>query len=627
LRRGDAETPRRGDAELKEGANPRPGNVVAWAQDDLGRDRSVMPAPVAASPRPRVPASAARLLRCPWTVTFFALAFFTLALGPRWVARDTYVTADEDNWMRRAGGFAWGIAHGRLGRTYQNGHPGVLTMELAILGQGPGGAERFGDPVTGNPTLVASVPGFFEGLVDARRAFALATAGLVVGLGLVFWRLFGLGAAVFGGLLLALDPFYLGHSQLVHLDAVLAGCMGLAVLCGLVRWGDLAGSRGWVVGCGMFSGLALLAKAPAIYLFVLIPLLATWLAAVKISRVDAVRSRQSGAEPDNPRKQRSGGVGWRLVVGDLALWLASSLATFVALWPSLWVNPLSTVTRMLEFARETGGQPHEQGSFFLSQPVVDPGPLFYLVAVPLRLSPVTTLGLLALGLVAWRMRTALEPERARLILVLLGYVVGFGVFMTMAPKKFDRYLLPAFPVLDLLAGLGLWLAARGLLKRLSISPSLVLAILIFALAAWPLLSVFPHYLAYYNPLLGGGQAAVRAIPVGQGEGLVEAARWLNARPGAENLHVASDSFDVLKSTFVGGGETLRDRVSASTDYVVLYVYQTQIAHSPRVALEYSGHEPEYTVRLNGIEYARVYRGPRRPAEAERADRPAGDANG
>jgi len=47
----------------------------------------------------------------------FAAAVFLLALVPRWVARDTYVTADEDNWMRRAGGFAWGVAYGRLGRT------------------------------------------------------------------------------------------------------------------------------------------------------------------------------------------------------------------------------------------------------------------------------------------------------------------------------------------------------------------------------------------------------------------------------------------------------------------------------------------------------------------------------
>src|SRR5215210_1564970 len=198
-------------------------------------------------------------------VAVLALALFALALVPRWLGRDVFVTSDEDSWMRRAGGFAYGMSHGLPGRTYQNGHPGVLTMELAILGQGPGGAEQYADPVTGNPRLVTAVPGFFEGLVEARRAFALANAGLVVLLALLTWRLFGGGPAVIAGLLLALDPFYLAHSQLVHLDALLAGCMGLAALCGLIRWGA-GGGRRWVITGGMFSGLALLAKVPAVFL-------------------------------------------------------------------------------------------------------------------------------------------------------------------------------------------------------------------------------------------------------------------------------------------------------------------------------------------------------------------------
>jgi hypothetical protein len=137
--------------------------------------------------------------------------------------------------------------------------------------------------------------------------------------------------------------------------------------------------------------------------------------------------------------------------------------------------------------------------------------------------------------------------------------------------------------------------------------------LLVALAAWPFLSVFPHYLAYYNPLLGGGASAVKAIPVGEGEGLTEVARWLNTQPGARGLSVVSDSFDVLQATFVGSGETLRDRVPASADYVVLYNYQTQIGHSPHVVAEYAQRTPEFTVRLNEIDYARVYRGPHRAA--------------
>jgi hypothetical protein len=275
---------------------------------------------------------------------------------------------------------------------------------------------------------------------------------------------------------------------------------------------------------------------------------------------------------------------------------------------------------MISFARETGGQPHEQGSFFLGQPVADPGPLFYLVAAPLRLSPVALLGLATLALVAWRWRSVIAPSQWRLVLALLAYAGGFWLFMTLGAKKFDRYLLPVFPVLDVLAAIGLvgaWkVLSRSAGRRLARLPAVALAFAL-GLAAWPVLAVYPHYLAYYNPLLGGGAVAIRAIPVGEGEGLAEVSRWLNAQPGASDLRVVSDSYDALQATFIGSGEALRDRVPPSADYVVLYAYQTQIVHSPRVQADYAARTPEYVVRLNGIEYARVYRSARERSAGER----------
>src|SRR5688500_15033013 len=58
-------------------------------------------------------------------LTVAALAFvFVTALVARLLASDLVITADEDNWMRRAGGFTYGLLNGQFGRTYQNGHPG-----------------------------------------------------------------------------------------------------------------------------------------------------------------------------------------------------------------------------------------------------------------------------------------------------------------------------------------------------------------------------------------------------------------------------------------------------------------------------------------------------------------------
>ena len=54
--------------------------------------------------------------------------YFLLALFPRMLNLGLFPTSDEDSWMRRTGGFTFGLVNGQLGRTYQNGHPGVTTM-------------------------------------------------------------------------------------------------------------------------------------------------------------------------------------------------------------------------------------------------------------------------------------------------------------------------------------------------------------------------------------------------------------------------------------------------------------------------------------------------------------------
>jgi hypothetical protein len=515
-----------------------------------------------------------------------ALVLFTLALTPRWTARDVFVTSDEDSWMRRAGGFAYGLSHGLPGRTYQNGHPGVLTMELAILGQGPGGAERFADPVTGAPRVTTKVPGFFDGLVEARRSFALASALLVVLITLLAWRLLGAGPALAGGLLLALDPFFLAHSQLVHTDALLAGLTCAATLCALVRWAAQGGRR-WVVAGGVLSGLALLAKVPAVYLGLSVPLLAVLLS----------RRRSAPA-----------------LLTDLALWGLVGLATCFALWPSLWVNPLGTVERIIAFTRGTAGQPDEVGSFFLGQAWGDPGPLFYPLALAFRLTPLASLGLLAV-LVLGRPLRRLLAGRWPVVLGLTLYTLGFLAFLTVAPKKFDRYALPLVPALQILAGLGLWLLFRRFRPFFAGGPPwLAAAISLVLMTAWQWsasASVYPYSMAYFNPLLGGGPAAARAVMVGNGEGMDQVADYFNALPEVDDIWVVAHSFDLLAARCHCDGEPLRERAPSDADYLVVYGRRIQLRRwGPDLEQYLLDREPLRTVWINGIKMAQIYRGPK-----------------
>jgi 4-amino-4-deoxy-L-arabinose transferase-like glycosyltransferase len=514
-------------------------------------------------------------------VVLAALLLLTLALTLRWAMLDSDLTHDEDQWMSRSASFARAVRQGVYRQTFQSGHPGVLTMELAILGQGPGGAERFWQGA-GVSDLVSSIPGYFDGLIEARRAFVLVTTLGILAISSLVWRLLGAGPALLGGLLLAVDPFFVGHSRVVQMDSLLSGLLLLSVLCGLVRWTD-GGSRGWVLAGGVASGLAFLTKVPAVYLAVFVPLLALLVA-------------------------RRRGLG---LVVDLVLWGLAGLATMLALWPALWINWQQVLTELVKFAGEAGGNPHSQGNFFFGKPVPDPGPLFYPLAAAFRLTPAAMLGLVALVLLSRWAPSSVNRPRGSVLLALAAYALGFTLLMTVGQKKFDRYLLPVFPALNLLAGAGLW-TAICLLRQIVPAPTRRIALPLAglglaALIAWPALSVFPHYLTYYNPLLGGGPVAARTIPVGYGEGLVDAARWLNQQPNAAQLTVVTDSHDVLQGAFVGRAIALSNRVPSTADYLVLYHYQTQLRHWPRVLNTYSRRQPDHVVRLNGIDYARVYR--------------------
>jgi hypothetical protein len=192
---------------------------------------------------------------------------------------------------------------------------------------------------------------------------------------------------------------------------------------------------------------------------------------------------------------------------------------------------------------------------------------------------------------------------------LLVFVAGFGLMMTLGPKKFDRYLLPIVPALVILASLGWWLVLARV--RLPIW-RYALAGALAVVPAYPLISTYPYPLSYYNPLLGGGPAAQRAVMVGNGEGLDQAARWLAARPNPSELRVAAHSWDILAGLVSADGEPLRDGIPDDADYIVTYGRRIQMHRwGPSLERYLQENPPVYTVRINGIEYVHIHPGPHR----------------
>ncbi len=535
-----------------------------------------------------------------WAVLIAVTALFLLALVPRVLNGPRFVTPDEDNWMRRTGNFARALERGSLERTYQSGHPGVTTMWVAWLGIGSEASRLAGITAVSGP--VTRLPEFPELVQRARIGLGVANAGLLTLIALLAWRLLGPGPGALAGLLMAFDPFLIAHSQIVHLDALGAGLMTASMLAGVVYWWD-GGGRAYLVLCGVTAGLGVLTKAPSLFLAAFLPIL-------------AFGAHLSPWPPWSKRPvartswRELGAGGMRKAVLDLAICAVAALATIVALWPALWVAPVETVRRAVEYQLLTAGAPHGPGNFFLGQPTADPGPLFYPLALAFRLAPMVVVGLAAVAIL-------LPPPALRLwSLLLVGFVVGFSLLLVVASKKLDRYALPLFPVLAILAGLGLssmWVVGRRLLPGVDARPSVYagLAILVVGLGqVAALVPVRAYPLAYYNPLLGGGRTAERALLVGWGEGLDQVADFLNEQPEADASHIAIYYPQVLNFQALVRGTVLRYGDPRPADWIVDYVSAAQRGHTPS---EVAGRAPRRVVRINGIDYARVYQlSPSRP---------------
>jgi Dolichyl-phosphate-mannose-protein mannosyltransferase len=562
---------------------------------------SVAPAEVAVDrPSRRAGAGAVRL-GLAGRLMLLGIVMFVLALTPRLLARDLFPTSDEDSWMRRTGGFTFGLVNGQLGRTYQNGHPGVTTMWIGLLAQGPDGAIQFADRVHGLQ-FVGQVSGYMAGLAQARIGFAVLGALAAAGAALLTARLFGFGPGVLAGFALAAEPFLVANQQLVHVDGPLTAFMTLAGLLAVSRWA-VDGGRWQVVPCGIATGLALLSKSPAIYLLAFVPLVAVGagLAAPR-PYSDQPTSAPSRGEPPARPSVRSLAI-------DLGIWVAVAAVTFVVLWPAIWaLGPAEVFRRVVAFTRETGGQPDEVGSFFFGQVGADPGPLYYPVSTLFRLSPFATLGLVLLAALAWR----LSGEARVRIGWLVVFAGGFALMMTLGPKKFDRYLLPIFPVLVILASVG-WCALFERVGQLDRPTAWTgIGVALTALLFWPLVSTYPYPLSYYNPLLGGGAVAQRSVMIGNGEGLDQAARWIADQPDAANLRVSAHSFDILAALIPSDGEPLREGVPDDADYIVTYGRRIQMQRwGPSLERYLAANPPVYTVWINGIEYVHIHPGPHR----------------
>jgi hypothetical protein len=535
---------------------------------------------------------------------------------PRGLALDRFVTVDEELWLARAANFYFALGQRDFRDTYQTEHPGVTTMWAGTLGflarypQYRGSGSGQVNHLAFHRYLEQKSKALPLELLAASRAFVVLGHTLILVLG--FWyavHLIGLTPAFIAFLLIAFDPFHLALTRLLHLDGLLANLMLLSLLA-FILFMQRRNLLHLFVSAGA-AGLSVLTKSPGV---LLVPVIAA-LAGYEFWRA---WSREVSAKPVQ--------LLWKSAWPLLA-WLGAGVVVMYLSWPALWGDPYQPLFGIFRSAGAyaTGG--HETSIFFNGYVAAD-GNLgwkffyFYPLTYLWRSTPVVLLGLLIamIGFLLKKSPFDQTPVRETSLGLLL-FAMVFTIAMTFGSKKFDRYLVPIYAPLDILAALG-WVCVATWLREKSmrfsfLHLSTLLLIAVVGFQVFSALRTFPYYLSYYNPLLGGPGRAPQVMQIGWGEGLDQAARYLNQKPAPEKLKVVtwyplgpfSYFFQGHSNQFPDGPNLTEQqwRDFLENDYAVVYIHQAQRGLFSSQLEDYlEDRLPEYTVWINGIEYAQVY---------------------
>jgi 4-amino-4-deoxy-L-arabinose transferase-like glycosyltransferase len=524
----------------------------------------------------------------PWTLVGY-LAVGLMALVPRVFNLGVFLSGDESQfWIGRSGAFLRALRAHDWPATAISTHPGVTTMWL-----GSAGLILHHALTDWGLLLDQSFPTFVTLL---RIPTALAHVAAVLLGYMLLRRMLSTAIAALAALLWAADPFVIAFSRVLHVDALAASFLTLSLLAACLYWHHERRAR-WLMLSGICAGLAILSKSPALALLPwvgLVTLVAAWRA------------------PGRPQQ--------RLLreIQPLAAWAALCALTIFALWPALGIAPIRAYQQLRLGVDAEGAQPHMLGNFFLGREDDAPGPLFYPVALALRLTPWTMLGLLLLAGV-WRRARAIER---RDLAALACFAVLFIAAMTLFPKKFNRYLVPIFPALDILAACGLAWAARWLGQRAAHRartawaarrhvPGALLGLVVLAAAinvAW----WHPYEMVYFNQALGGAQVGANTFTTGWGEGLSEVANWLNQQPDITGVVTVSTMVNGLQEYLRKGAQAVgrSGPLPPAAGYVVVYVRNVQWDTPWAPFDQFYGREtPAHIVRIHGVDYAWIYRVP------------------
>lgn len=487
-------------------------------------------------------------------MNYTPLIIFLLALTillPRVLNLGAFQTADEKMWIANTQGFTKNLATGRWGKLLQQPHPGITTQWLGAI------------------TINSS------SLATRKLPLAIGQSVIIGLIGYIFYRLWGKKPAILLTLLLALNPFLVAHTRVYAMDSLLALFLLLSVGC-LLLWQKTNTAR-YLIFSAIAAALAVLSKLPGLLI-------------VPFSVLIILRPKPAAA------------------------WLAIFAIALIVVFPSLLLSFPEVTHLTQEFLLSGDAQDtHHTGStytYYLQSLIFFSTPL-HLITIIIALT-------LIIAGDGWhwfipnKPRENSVPEGLKSVkyqtAVLLLFAILFTVQMTLGAKKGDRYILPSFLFLDTLVTITFF----SLISHLKTRRTLLLTtyFLLCAGLLWQaadIIRLHPHTLAYVNPITKPFYGDRR---LGWGEGFDLAADYLNKKPNANELTVASLYPTEFAYNFIGHVIPLNHFTGNNADYVVLYramFERGQNTWETDLLNQFSNQPPEKTITINGLDYLWIYK--------------------
>lgn len=405
------------------------------------------------------------------------------------------INPDAVNWHFRSEQFIVGLKSGDFLKTYQHYHPGVTLMWVMGV---PIEMARQIDP----SFRVYNQDNFLRLHQIAKYSLITVQLALSVGLILALKDILGFKKSLLAVVLFSFEPFFLGNSRLLHMDVLLTLFVVLSLTYAYKFY--LRRTATSVVLSGVFAGLAFLTKSVGILSLGFI--LAFLTVSTLRNRVDIKRS-----------------------MVYLGAFLLSSVAIIFLLFPALWVNPKFVLSDIYNEGLRIGTRRgHEQVVMGSATDVA--GPSFYPLVLVLKTSPLVWFGVALFIFQLLRNHRRYQSVDKKFILYLSIFYLVYFLGVTLASKKIDRYMVPLFPLLGIIASIGITQAFATVLvnqrrqltqavcctsykKDRYVKPALYFSlVLVTGIGVlYPLLKLYPYYFTYTNPFFRSAENANRII--------------------------------------------------------------------------------------------------------------------